>query len=109
MAASFRSIGWAGEGIMGKVRPGAGPHVDPRKPTGSRAECLCWTFPWSPTPLCVQGSGFRAYAILPMMVFMSSAENARSVSVRMFPCPPRLNASAVADISSAASLIVTMS
>jgi hypothetical protein len=49
----------------------------------------------------------RDYAILLMTVFMSSAEKARSVSVRMLPCPPMRNASAVAAISSAASLIVT--
>src|SRR5215217_4968203 len=66
--------------------------------------------PISPhSSLAFKGSGIRTYAILPMTVFMSSAEKARSVSVRMLPCPPMLNASAVAAISSVASLIVTMS
>ena len=68
-----------------------------------------WCRGASPVDLFRSGGGFRTYAILPMIVFISSAENARSVSVRMLPCPPMLNASAVAAISSAASLIVTMS
>ena len=44
-----------------------------------------------------------------MMVCMSAAENARSVSVRTLPKPAMLNESAVAAISSGASVMVTTS
>src|SRR5215204_7721951 len=99
IAASFRSIGWADEGIMGQVTPGADLTlllVSPRDQGRSVRVAL------SRGPF--RG---RDYAILLMTVFMSSAEKARSVSVRMLPCTQMLNASAVAAISSAASLIIT--
>ena len=108
-----------GRGHNGASDAGSGPHVDPHGIKGGvplyfPVGIICMLYERGstiapPTPLCVQGSGFRTYAILLMTVFMSSAEKARSVSVRMLPCPPMLNASAVAAISSAASLIVTMS
>ena len=60
-----------------------------------------WPFP----PTAIK----RSYAIFPIIVSMSDAENARNVSVRMFPNAPMLSESAVAEMSSNASVIVTIS
>src|SRR6185437_447737 len=48
-------------------------------------------------------------SILPTIVVISAAENARSVSVRTLPSAPRLKLSDMTDDSSDASMMVTMS
>jgi hypothetical protein len=59
--------------------------------------------------LRVPVNSVRCQTILPTIVAMSAAENARNDSVRILPSAPRLKLSDMAEDSSGASTIVTMS